>query len=128
MAEAPASVGALYFSTSSRMILPSGPEPLILDRGIPRSNAIFLAMGDANIRSPAGRSPSEWVLGFDVGSDLGGATSGLEGSGAFSFDGSEEGEKAFSDANLSTPARSSDSSARTAMREPTWTFFAPSAA
>lgn len=63
LAEAPE--GALYFSTSSRMILPSGPDPLTLDRGIPRSSAIFLAIGDANIRSPVGSSALESLWGFD---------------------------------------------------------------
>jgi len=111
------------------MILPSGPEPLILDRGIPRSSAIFLAMGDANMRSPAGSSVLESPLGFDSeGSVFGAACSGLEGSGAASLGLSEEGVEAFSDANLSAVDRSSPSSAKTAMSEPTWTFFAPSAA
>lgn len=44
-----------YFSTSSRMMRPLGPEPLTLERGIPRSKAIFFAIGEAKIRSPAGR-------------------------------------------------------------------------
>ena len=111
--------GALYFSTSSRTILPSGPEPLILERGMPRSNAIFLAMGDANIRSPAGSSLLELLVGFDpVGSGFDGRSSDLVGSGAFSK-GSEDGAETFSEANLSAADRSSPSSARTAMREPT---------
>ena len=103
------------------MILPSGPEPLILDRGIPRSSAIFLAMGDANIRSPAGSSVLESPLGFDSdGSVFGAGCSGLEGSGAaFSLGLSDEGVEAFLDANLSALDRSSPSSARTAMSEPT---------
>ena len=37
------------FSTSVLVILPFGPEPWILDNGIPKSSASFLAMGDAII-------------------------------------------------------------------------------
>lgn len=117
--------GALYFSTSSRMILPSGPEPLTLDRGIPRSKAIFLAIGDANMRSPAGSSGLESL--DSVGSDFGGTSSDLAG-GFSSFGGSDEGAEAFLDANSSAAERSSPSSAMTAMSEPTWTFLAPSEA
>ena len=51
-----AAAGAWYFSTSSLRILPSGPDPLTFDRGIPRSRAIVVAMGLAKIGSPLGRS------------------------------------------------------------------------
>lgn len=110
--------GALYFSTSSRIILPSGPEPLSLLRGIPRSRAIFLAMGDAKMRSPEASSGLDSVLGLDsVGCAL---DSCLGTSGAFSSLGASfAGSEAFSEANLSAVDRSSPSSARTAMSEPT---------
>jgi len=48
--EATAAVAGLYFSTSSRMIRPEGPVPLIFDRGMPCSRAIFLAIGEAKMR------------------------------------------------------------------------------
>ena len=54
--EEDAEAGALYFSTSSRIIRPEGPVPLTFARGIPRSRAIFFAIGEAKIRSPLGRS------------------------------------------------------------------------
>lgn len=68
------------------------------------------------MRSPVGSSGLEGLdsMGVDFGetsSDLAGAFSSFGGSGG--------GAEAFSDANLSTPDRSSPSSARIAMSEPT---------
>lgn len=114
---------ALKFSTSSRRILPLGPEPLIWPRGTPRSKAIFFAIGEAKIRSPVG---SSLLDGEDegVGSAFGaGGASSLGGDGADSALG--DAEDAFL-AKASAVERSSPSSAMTAMIEPTWTFFAPS--
>lgn len=58
----------LNFSTSSRMILPLGPVPLTFARGMPRSRAIFLAIGVAKMMSPVGSSTLE-----GAGVDLGGS-------------------------------------------------------
>ena len=110
------------------MILPCGPLPLTLPRGIPRSNAIFFAIGDAKIRSPAGRSTfeSDSFGGGDFGSgevdgDVFGSGDGLSDF----FDVSDAAETAFW-ANSAADERSSPSSATMAMGEPTWTFFEPS--
>ena len=73
------SAEGLNFSTSSRMILPLGPVPLTFARGIPRSRAIFLAMGVAKMMSPVGSSTLD-VVGVGLGSSLGCSL----GSGAFS--------------------------------------------
>ena len=73
------SAEGLNFSTSSRRILPLGPVPLTLARGIPRSRAIFLAMGVAKMTSPVGSSTLE-VVGVGLGSSLGVSL----GSGSFS--------------------------------------------
>jgi len=73
------SVESLNFSTSSRIILPLGPVPLTFARGIPRSRAIFLAIGVAKMMSPVGSSALE-VVGVGLGSSL---VVSL-GSGAFS--------------------------------------------
>jgi len=115
----------LYFSTSSRIILPSGPVPLMLDRGMPFSKAIFLAIGDAKIRSP--RGSSDLIDGGFAGLSEGdGVDLGWGGSeGVWSdFTGLEAGDACV--ANAAAPERSSPSSARTAITEPTWTFLAPS--
>lgn len=100
---------------------PEGPVPLIFAKGIPRSKAIFFAMGEAKILSPVGRD-SLASTGAASGVGL-----GLDGSGAFSsalgLDGS--GAEAFS-ASAAAPDRSSPSSPMTAMTEPTRTPFAPS--
>ena len=59
-ADTPAlSAERLNFSTSSRMILPLGPVPLTFARGMPRSRAIFLAIGVAKMISPVGSSTLE---------------------------------------------------------------------
>ena len=116
-----------YFSTSSRRILPSGPEPLTLARGIPRSSAIFFAIGEAKIRSPLGSSDLASCLEDSAGFD--GAGSVLGASGAFSSFGASFGfSEAASEASLSAPERSSPSSPMMAMVEPTAMFFAPSLA
>lgn len=73
------SAEGLNFSTSSRRILPLGPLPLTLARGMPRSSAIFLAIGVAKIMSPVGSSALEEV-GVGLDSSLGVCL----GSGAFS--------------------------------------------
>jgi len=64
------SAEGLNFSTSSRRILPLGPVPLTFARGIPRSRAIFLAMGVAKMISPVGSSALE-EAGVGLGSSLG---------------------------------------------------------
>jgi len=74
------STEGLNFSTSSRIILPLGPVPLTLTRGIPRSKGqSSLAMGVAKMMSPVGSSTLE-VVGVGFGSSLGVSL----GSGAFS--------------------------------------------
>ena len=121
-----AAAGAWYFSTSSLRILPSGPDPLTFDRGIPRSRAIFFAMGLAKIRSPLGSSAFVSCLAGSADFLDSGAGSDLGASGAFadcwSF------SDAASDASASAPEMSSPSSPMMAMGEPTAMFFAPSLA
>ena len=110
------------------MIRPSGPVPLTFDNGIPRSKAIFLAIGDANMRSPFGSSALDPALGGD-------GNGSFEGSGAFgasaafsSLGGGEGASLAALAAKSAAPERSSPSSARIAMVLPTETFFDPSGA
>ncbi len=96
----------LKFSTSERRILPSGPEPLTCANGIPRSRAIFFAIGVANTRSPFGISDLVSAAGFGCET-----SAFLEvGAGSASFlDGSLVlGASAWSSfAKESTPERSS---------------------
>lgn len=91
-----ATAGATWnFSTSSLRILPSGPEPLTFDKGIPRSRAIFFATGVAKIRSPLGSSALVSCLGGSA--DFAGV--GLGASGAFSGCDDEGFSEAASEAN-----------------------------
>lgn len=113
----------LYFSTSSRMIRPEGPEPFIFERGIPCSRAIFFARGEAKMRWPAGSSSlGVWLgVGFGGSSGAAGAFSSLGGDGL----GSSLGAAAFF-AISSAPDKSSPSSPITAITEPTGTPLLPS--
>ncbi len=91
---------------------------------MPRSKAIFFAMGDAKMRSPEGRSALVSVLG--AGSDFGAAD--LDGSSAAGVSlGFSEEDVAFAAAS-EAPERSSPSSPMMAMGAPTRTPFVPSAA
>lgn len=118
----------LYFSTSSRMIRPFGPDPVSFPRGTPRSRAIFLAIGEANMRSPEGRSDFG-ELDDDLGGEDADSGSALGGGGGFDSDSdfSAGAADAF-EASSAAPDKSSPSSPTMAMAEPTATFFAPSCA
>lgn len=111
----------LYFSTSSRRIRPSGPVPLTLDKGIPRSRAIFFAMGDAKIRSPMGRSgcESSGRGGPDCGAFEGVFSSALGGADSDFFSSLGGDADAALEASSSAPEISSPSSPMMAMAEPT---------
>lgn len=113
----------LNFSTSSLRMRPSGPEPLTSLREIPRSRAIFFAIGEAKRRSPL-TSSALFAAGGVGASSFGG------GGGLSSFFGGswvcDLGAEGADLAKSAAAERSSPSSATTAMTEPTWTFLEPS--
>jgi hypothetical protein len=110
------------------MIRPPGPDPETLARGIPRSRAIFLAMGDAKIRSPEGSDSLDGVLGvvLEGCESLGGGGLSAFGSVVVWLLGGPR--VAACSANAAAPERSSPSSATIAITEPIGTPLAPSCA
>lgn len=127
-----AELGGMYDSTSLRMMRPSGPDPLSLAKGIPRSSAIFFAMGDAKTRSPLGRSRSIDLEGSFccVGGEGVPDSAALEDGGEpVSWEGSPCGEgveDCF--ASSSAPEISSPCSPIIAIGDPTGILFVPSLA
>ena len=120
----------LYFSTSSRMIRPEGPVPLIFARGIPFSSAIFLAIGDAKMGFPVSSSTLDSSLGeCFVGTGCGdGAGASVLGTSESFFSWERASWDAACFATSSAPERSSPCSPITPMREPTAIPLLPSAA
>ena len=106
----------LAFSTSSLTMRPPGPEPWMVDRSMPLSAAIFLASGEALMRSPV---EAVGAAGAGVGSatgaaGAGSATLGWGAAGAASLGASAAGA-------LSTVGASSPFSPIAAMAPPTGT-------
>lgn len=111
------------------MMRPLGPEPLICASGMPRSSAIFFAIGDAKMRSPCGSSERVSCFGADEGSDGAEAGSAFGGSGALSADADDWGfSDAASAASEAAAERSSPGSPTMAIGAPTETPLVPSPA
>jgi hypothetical protein len=122
----------LYDSTSCRVIRPSGPVPFTLARGMPCSNAIFFAIGDANVRPP--KEGVELCCGVaggvfsnigEASSDLDGVFSALGGGSAALPDFAEGFWEALATSS-SIPSSESPCSPTIAIADPTAIFFVPS--
>ena len=110
------------------MIRPAGPEPLICASGMPRSSAIFFAIGDAKMRSPCGSSGRVSCFGADEGSDGAGAAGSAFGGSEGLSAGADGFADAASAASASAPERSSPCSPTMAIGAPTETPLVPSPA
>lgn len=121
----------LYFSTSALRMRPSGPVPLIWERGMPCSRAMRLAMGEAKMMERFSEGESD----FSDFSCLGAA--GFESSLAWGFSAAGFSSVLASGAACSSPPSlrrastasaetSSPSSPRMAATDPTLTSLVPS--